>query len=149
MVYNKASITPHFQFMRIHHFATARNSTPENSAAQRGHQMNKIGKITTALLIPFALSVLLTGCVFGKRELFCHDDIQETCESMLKNCFGEEYVLSDGVEKEESFWDEYENTSIVTHYTEWTLTYSAADGQDHTFIFNNRNGRGSDREHLA
>lgn len=111
--------------------------------------MNKIGKITTALLIPFALSALLTGCIFGKRELFYHDDIQKTCESMLKNCFGEEYALSDGVEKEESFWDEYENTNIVTHYTEWTLTYSAADGQEHTFTFNNRNGRGSDREHLA
>ncbi|NBK90989.1 hypothetical protein D5278_03140 [bacterium 1XD21-13] len=110
--------------------------------------MKRTKKFRTALLILLASSVLLTGCAYGNRELSYHDNTPKICGQMLKNCFGEDYTLSEGVEKEETFFNEYENTDIVTHYTEWTLSYPSANGQECAFVFNNRNGKSPDKEHL-
>lgn len=102
----------------------------------------------SVFLVLLAAPALLNGCILGKREIYNRDNTAEICGQMLKNCFGEEYTLSVDPEKEETFYNEYENRNIVTHYTEWTLTYTCADGQERNFVFNNRCGQGSHTEHL-
>lgn len=97
----------------------------------------------------FAIVVcLLTGCAFGKREVSYRDNVPKMCEQDLKNCFGEEYALSEGVEKEEDFFNEFENISVITYYTEWELAYKDADGEKRKFVFDNRTAGLPVQEHM-
>lgn len=57
-------------------------------------------------------------------------------------------MLSEGEEKEERFFEEHERIDVITHYTEWNLTYRDADGQERRFVFNNRLGRSDEKEHM-
>ena len=82
------------------------------------------GRRKAVLLIFFLISVLLQGCtqghVFGhalrEKERSYGADMPELCRRELKDCFGVEYVLSEGEEKESRFWDEKNNEELVTHW---------------------------------
>lgn len=113
--------------------------------------MIKFQKIAV-LFICIMAAISLTGCAFGKKEINyngqTNDQMPEACRQQLQNCFGKEYSLSEGVEKEEHFFDEFESINVITHYTEWELTYEDAAGQNCRFMFNNRIGRKSANEHM-
>lgn len=113
--------------------------------------MIKFQKIAV-LFICIMAAISLTGCAFGKKEINyngqTNDQMPEACRQQLQNCFGKEYSLSEGVEKEEHFFDEFESINVITHYTEWELTYEDAAGQNCRFMFNNRIGRKSTNEHM-
>ena len=79
---------------------------------------------------------ILPGCAVTK-EVHKDDSMPELCEQELRNCFGEDYLLSEGVDKEDHFFEEHKQTEIITYYTEWELTYQDAYGQDRIFAFNN------------
>lgn len=115
--------------------------------------MIKFQKITAILFICMITAISLTGCTPGEKEINYNEinsdgQIPETCFQQLQNCFGEEYILSEGTEKEDHFFDEFESTNIITHYMEWELSYENAAGQNCRFVFNNRNGRKSAQEHM-
>ncbi len=110
--------------------------------------MKKTGRIKTSLFLLAVIAGLLSGCAFGKKEVHYSGKMPEVCRQELENCFGEEYVLSEGEEKEERFFEEHERIDVITHYTEWNLTYRDADGQECRFVFNNRLGRSDEKEHL-
>ncbi len=96
----------------------------------------------------FMVSAFYAGCAFCKEEVSCENNISETCQQQLTDCFGDAFSLSQGVEKEDRFFDEHENKDIITHYMEWELTYENAAGQECRFVFNNRNGRKPAEEYM-
>ncbi len=116
------------------------------------------GRKQAAFLVFFIISVFLQGCgctpgrVFGHalggKERSCSADMPNLCRQMLKDCFGEAYVLAEGKEKESRFWDEKNGVEWITHYTEWVLTYKDAEGQECRFVFDNRCGEGQEEEYL-
>lgn len=110
--------------------------------------MIEFKKSIAVLFICIMTTLFLTGCAFGKKEIIYNDQIPEICHRQLQNCFGKEYSLSEGVAKEEHFVDEFESVNVITHYTEWELTYEDAAGQSRRFVFNNHIGRKSTREHM-
>jgi hypothetical protein len=72
-------------------------------------------------------------------ETICYDqDLPEEGKQMLKGCFGEDSVISEGVEKEYSYFNEHDQINVTIHYTEWTLSYQDARGQRSLFVFDNR-----------
>lgn len=114
------------------------------------------GRRKAVFLFFFLISVLLQGCtqghVFGhalrEKERSYGADMPELCRRELKDCFGVEYVLSEGEEKESRFWDEKNNEELVTHYTEWVLAYKDAEGRERLFVFDNRCGEGQEEEYI-
>lgn len=110
--------------------------------------MKIIPKIIAVFLIYIGATLSLTSCAFGNREITYDDQLPETCRQQLLDCFGDAYILSEGVEKEKHFFDEFEHIDIITHYTQWELIYEDMDGQKHRFTFHNQNGRKSPREHM-
>lgn len=117
--------------------------------------MKKFSQIMPACLLCAVVAIVLAGCAFWQEQVnFWQEqvnydvDMPEVCEQQLKDCFGEEAILSDGVEKEEHFYHEFENVNIITHYMEWELTYEDAAGQECRFVFNNRIGRKPAKEHM-
>lgn len=110
--------------------------------------MKRTGRIQTTILLIAVICGLLAGCAFGKKGVHYNANTPKVCRQELRNCFGEEYVLSEGEEKEERFFEEHERIDVITHYTEWNLTYWEEDGQERRFIFNNRLGRSDEKEHL-
>lgn len=109
--------------------------------------MKGIGKGSGILLVFVVFSSLFAGCASGD-EVYYSADIPKACRQELADCFGEVYVLSEGTEKEDRFFEEHERISIVTHYTEWSLAYKDAYGQERRFIFDNCTGRMSEKEHM-
>ena len=89
----------------------------------------------------------LTGCTH-ERVNWAEEPIAEICEQELKNCFGEDYVLSDGVEMESRFFEEHEGVEIVTYYTQWELTWLDVAGREQIFTFTNRSGAGDAGERM-
>ena len=87
-------------------------------------------------ILCLSLIGILSGCATTK-EVYKDDPMPEICEQELRNCFGEDYLLSEGVDKEDHFFEEHKRTEIITYYTEWELTYQDAYGQDCIFAFNN------------
>ena len=87
-------------------------------------------------ILCLSLIGILSGCATTK-EVYKDDPMPEICEQELSNCFGEDYLLSEGVDKEDHFFEEHKQTEIITYYTEWELTYQDAYGQDRIFAFNN------------
>ena len=120
--------------------------------------MKKTEKFIKLLLLFLTISALLMGCVLGTLpdfsgnpshgEVRYQDNTPKLCEQTLQNCFGENFVISEGVDREEHFFHEFENEQIVTHYTEWELFYTNATGQELKFVFTNRNGRMKSQEHM-
>jgi hypothetical protein len=68
------------------------------------------------------------------------EDVPEEGKAMLKDCFGEDSVLLEGVRKEQHYFDECDRVNVTIHYMEWTLSYKNGDGQDCAFVFDNRDG---------
>ncbi len=110
--------------------------------------MKKIPPIMAVCFWGITAAISLTGCAFGTERINYNTDMPKICEQQLKDCFGEEAILSDGVEKEERFFNEFERADVITHYTEWELIYENAAGQEGSFLFNNRIGRKPVQEHL-
>jgi hypothetical protein len=86
------------------------------------------GKIKAIHFAALILAVLLQGCALGETPLgeiqVDNDaDIPGLCKKELKDCFGEEYTLSEGEEKEEEYYNEFKNRNMITRYTEWDLSY--------------------------
>lgn len=74
----------------------------------------------------------------GSETILYDQDLQEEGKQMLKSCFGEDSLLSDGVEKEYSYFNDHDRINVTIHYTEWTLSYQDARGQKGLFVFDNR-----------
>lgn len=110
--------------------------------------MKQTGKIKAAALILLAASISFAGCLAKSREVRYDADMPEICRQMLNACFGETYILSEGTEREEHFSDELENTDFTSYYEEWRLVYEDANGQECSFVFNNRCGEAQAREHM-
>lgn len=113
--------------------------TVSNSKKEHG----KNGKRIYMCIICLSAICFLAGCtaVEAMKKDEPMQPMPELCAQELRDCFGEEYLLSEGVEKEEHFFDEESNEEIVTYYTEWELTYQDADRQDCIFVFSDVYGR--------
>lgn len=82
----------------------------------------------------------------GSETVRYDGDLPEEGKELLKDCFGENMTLSEGVEKEYGYFDEHDQVNVTIHYTEWTLSYTDVQGQSQSFVFDNRwqeFGRGS------
>lgn len=97
---------------------------------------NKILYRKYLYILCLSLIGVLSGCA-ATKEVHKDDPMPEICEQELRNCFGEDYLLSEGVDKEDHFFEEHKQTEIITYYTEWELTYQDAYGQDRVFTLNN------------
>lgn len=97
------------------------------------------GKRIYMCIICLSAICFLAGCT-AVEEVKKDEPMPELCAQELRDCFGEEYLLSEGVEKEEHFFDEESDEEIVTYYTEWELTYQDADEKECVFVFNNAHG---------
>lgn len=73
----------------------------------------------------------------GSETILYDQDLREEGKQMLKSCFGEDSMLSDGVEKEYSYFNDHDRINVTIHYTEWTLSYQDDRGQKGVFVFDN------------
>lgn len=93
--------------------------------------------IVFSVLLFFFLSFHLscfTGALLlawppGSETILYDQDLQEEGKQTLKRCFGEDSLLSEGVEKEYSYFNDHDRINVTIHYTEWTLSYQDARGQ--------------------
>ena len=93
-----------------------------------------------SFFLPFSWfpGALLLALPLGNEKICYDEDVPEAGKRMLKDCFGEGSVLSEGVEKEHRYFDECDQKNVIVHYIEWTLFYKNVEGQDCTFVFDNR-----------
>lgn len=103
-------------------------------------------------ILCLSLIGILSGCAtynpsnelldeaFSKTQEVRKDEpLPELCEQELRNCFGEDYLISDGVDKEGQFVDK-DGQVQTFNYTEWELTYQDADEQERVFAINTKVG---------
>lgn len=100
------------------------------------------------LIFCFLSLCLLSGCAHERVEEY-GEAMDEICRQELIACFGEEYKLSSGVEKERRFFEEHEQIEIVTHYIQWELTWEDMDGEERIFTFTNLPGGGDPKEQMG
>ncbi len=81
---------------------------------------------------------LLLALPRGSETIRYEEDMPEAGREMLRDCFGADSVLSEGVKKELQYFDECDQVNVTVHYREWTLSYKNAEGRDCTFVFDNR-----------
>ncbi|MDE6905323.1 MAG: hypothetical protein K2P76_10375 [Lachnospiraceae bacterium] len=81
---------------------------------------------------------LLLGCTFREKRKNYTEDMQNLCSREIKQCFGTEYEISEGMEREDHYYDEKRNTNVIVRDTEWNITYRDVQGEEQTFVFNNR-----------
>ena len=115
---------------------------------KRGIKVSKMKRNKISLVVFLVISNVLMGCAFGKKEKNYQTNMPEVCEKELRSCFGEDYVLSEGVEKEERFFDEMESVELIKQYTEWALTYQDASNQECIFVFTNACGINQEQEYI-
>lgn len=143
---------PFWPFKGIIILSSTFAATKEQPA--NGGNMKNLARSIKAFFPFLMAAIFFAGCSLGRDDIcydeniYYNDNISETCRQQLKNCFGDAYALSDGIEKEEQFFNEFENVNVITRYTEWELTYEDAAGQECRFIFNNRIGRKPAKEHM-
>lgn len=88
-------------------------------------------------IICLSLIGILPGCAATNhsKELLNNESMPELCEQELRNCFGEDYLISEGIDKEGQFINK--DGKVETYnYTEWELTYQDTNGQKQVFVFN-------------
>lgn len=81
---------------------------------------------------------LLLGCTFREKQKNYTEDMPNLCSREIEQCFGTEYEISEGMEREDRYYDEKRHTNVIVRYTEWNITYRDAQGEEQTFVFNNR-----------
>lgn len=119
-----------------------------NPLCERARLTDMTDHIVRGILYLLFLPLCLLGGCAHVREERCIEPVQELCRQDLIRCFGEEYKLSSGVEKERRFFEEHEQVEIITHYTQWELTWEDTDGEAHIFTFTNRSG-GEPKEQMG
>lgn len=113
---------------------------------------NKILYRKCLRILCLSLVGILSGCATGNslnellneassktQEVRKDGPLPELCEQELRNCFGEDYLISDGVDKEGQF-DDKDGQVQTFNYTEWELTYQDADEQERVFVINTKVG---------
>ncbi|MDE6662045.1 MAG: hypothetical protein K2K46_01755 [Lachnospiraceae bacterium] len=92
-------------------------------------------------ILCLSLIGILSGCATANpsNELLKDEPLPELCEQELRNCFGENYLISEGEDKEGQFLDKDGKVQTFS-YTEWELTYQDADEQERVFVINTIGG---------
>ncbi|MCI8662484.1 MAG: hypothetical protein HFG69_04375 [Hungatella sp.] len=96
-------------------------------------------------LIPFFVPgpMFWWAMVPGREEICYEGDLPAAGEGMLRRCFGDDYELGEGEEKEYEYYDYHDQVYVRVRYREWTLSYRDIWGEERVFVFDNR-GAGSD-----
>lgn len=90
--------------------------------------------ILSGCAAPNLSNELLDDAYSKPQEMQKDESLPELCGQELRNCFGEDYLISEGVDKEGQFLNK--DGKIETYnYTEWELTYQDSDGQNKVFVF--------------
>lgn len=83
-----------------------------------------------ALVSLVLLFCLLFGCTFREKRKNYTGDMLNLCSREIKQCFGTEYEISEGMEREDHYYDEKRNTNVIVRYTEWNITFRDVSGEE-------------------
>lgn len=94
--------------------------------------------IAGSLAVALFLLLFFVAILPGKRTICYEEDLAAAGEEVLRNCFGDDYKLSEGVEKEYEYFEYHDQVNVTVHYREWTLSYRNAGGEEQDFVFHNQ-----------